>query len=63
MADSIVVSLKAQDKSYNHSFPLTSMDNVSLSHDDKTLQRMVEEAQKNCKVEAEKITIKATFIW
>lgn len=61
--DSITIKLKAADKSYSQKFALTSLDNVLLSHDDKTLQRMVEEATASFHDVPQDITIKATFKW
>lgn len=61
--DSVTVVLKSQEHRYSHKFPVTSLDMIALSHDDKTLQRMVAEAQENCKEQAEEISIKINFIW
>lgn len=61
--DHLTVILKSKEHKYSHKFPVTSLDTITLSHDDKTLQRMVEEAQRNCTEQAEEISIKINFIW
>lgn len=61
--DAVTIVLKSKDSRYVQKFPITSLDLITLSHDDKTLQRLVQEAQENCKEEQEEIEIKISFIW
>lgn len=63
MSDSITVKIKTADKTYSHKFPLTSLDQVQLSHDDKTLKALVDEACKGFKDIPEEIKIKVSFVW
>lgn len=63
MPDNVTVKLKCADSTYSHKFAVTSLDLIQLSHDDKTLQRMVEQAQASCKDPAEEIEIKINFTW
>lgn len=59
------ITIRAKDKEHSHAqiFHITSMDNITLSHDDKSLQRMVEQVTKRLDWQPEKIEIKATFLW
>lgn len=61
--DSVTVVLKSKDHTYSHKFPIAYLDLITLSHDDKSLQKMVDEAIRNCKEEAQSIQIKINFVW
>lgn len=62
-----MIELTIKIKDDHHSFTKKELvyDTVSLSHDDPTLQKMVEQAQSEIKTKLEipEISIKALMVW
>lgn len=64
-AKMIELTIKIKDDHNSFTKKELVYDSISLSHDDATLQKMVEQAQReiNVKMEAPETTIKAMMVW
>jgi hypothetical protein len=61
--DFITVVCKDTERSYSRKFHVDSLSTVTLSHDDPILQKLVKQAQDECKGVVQKIEIKSKFTW